>query len=146
MGSDCSCVVPQSLFGKRVSVKRHAVKTQRMSELDEHQNTFVFVIHEKKFGHIFTNWTFDTHTHEKTYTMENRRTLLMRHSTTDDKYKTRAIFESIVSFLRHTAKPVRENKHVPCLFYVLRCIACTVCGQNNGNTLIKTSHGNECLK
>lgn len=48
MGSGCRCVVPQSLFGKRVSVKRHAVKTQRMSELDEHQKTFVFVIHEKK--------------------------------------------------------------------------------------------------
>ena len=37
MGYGCRCVVPQSLFGKRVSVKRHAVKTQRMSELDEHQ-------------------------------------------------------------------------------------------------------------
>lgn len=48
MGCGCRCAVPQSLFGKRVSVKRHAVKTQRMSELDDHQKTFVFVIHEKK--------------------------------------------------------------------------------------------------
>lgn len=37
----CKCVVPQSLFGKCVSVKWHAVKTQRMSKLDEHLQTFV---------------------------------------------------------------------------------------------------------
>lgn len=48
MGSGCRCVVPQSLFGKRVSVKRHAVKTQRMSELDECQKISVLLIHEKK--------------------------------------------------------------------------------------------------
>lgn len=52
MGLGYKCAVPQSLFGKRVSVKRHAVKIQRMSELDERQKTFVFVIHEKKTGHI----------------------------------------------------------------------------------------------
>ena len=33
--------VPQSLFGKRVSVKRHAVKIQRMSELDESQKNIL---------------------------------------------------------------------------------------------------------
>lgn len=54
------CAVPQSLFGKRVSVKRHAVKIQRTSELDERQKTFGFVIHEKKTGHVLQN--FDTHT------------------------------------------------------------------------------------
>lgn len=55
--SVCRCVVPQSLFGKRVSVKRHAVKTQRMSELDEHQKKkpFGFALadnNKKYFGHI----------------------------------------------------------------------------------------------
>lgn len=46
------CAVPQSLLGKRVSVKRHAVKIQRMTELDEQQKIFVFLKHEKKTGHI----------------------------------------------------------------------------------------------
>lgn len=36
------CAVPQSLLGKCVSVKRHAVKIQRMTELDEQQKIFVF--------------------------------------------------------------------------------------------------------
>lgn len=52
MGLGYMCAVPQSLLGKRVSVKRHAVKIQRMTELDEQQKIFVFLKHEKKTGHI----------------------------------------------------------------------------------------------
>lgn len=81
------CAVPQSLFGKRVSVKGHAVKIQRMSELDEQQKTFVFMIHEKKGWSCLTSLT-RTQTHAlKTHTMETTDTRLMHHDgTTDNTY------------------------------------------------------------
>lgn len=147
MRSGCRCVVPQSLFGKRVSVKRHAVKTQMMSELDEHQKTFVFVVADKK--RLVTFYKLDfwcTHTHsvcKRMYAME--KTFKMLCITVQQTTNINTIFKSIVSFWRHTTELMRENKLVPC-FYPLWCTACTMCGQNNGNTLIKTSHGNECLK
>ena len=108
------------------------LKTQRMSDLDEHQKTLVFTIHEKKtfvtFYKRLTHTNTHTHTHicKDTHNGENK-TLPMHHNITDNKYKTQAIFKSIVSFLRHIAKLVRESKLVPSLFscpemYCMQCV------------------------
>lgn len=50
-GSAGRCVVPQSLFGKRVSVERHAVGTQRISPLNKKQNRVFLLFGTKEKIH-----------------------------------------------------------------------------------------------